>query len=115
MAIIPIIINVRPDGIDVNPTYANVQNKSGVNVTLRWLVIGGTFPTSGCFAWKNSPSGAPTVACPTASGENVIQSTTYVNDFDPGRVWQYAITIIKNSGGTVTIDPEINNEPPGNT
>jgi len=114
MATIPIIINVRPDGIDVNPTFTNVPNNPNTNITLKWTLIGGTFPTSGCFAWKNSPSGAPSVACPSSSGENNLSSASYVNNFDPGRVWQYSITIIKNSGGQVTIDPEINNEPPGN-
>ncbi|HEV7239465.1 MAG TPA: hypothetical protein VGQ36_09510 [Thermoanaerobaculia bacterium] len=112
MRTIPIIVNIRSDGIDVNPTYVNVPNDNGQDVKLKWTVIGGSFPTSGCFAWKNSPVGAPTVACPTSSGDNRIESAGYTNNFDPGRVWQYTITVIKDSGGTVTIDPEVNNEPP---
>ena len=110
MKTIPILVMVRSDGIDVNPTYVNVKNDSE-DVKLKWTVIGATFPTSGCFAWKNSPSGAPTVSCPSSAGQNVIESATYVNNAGSQRVWQYSVTIVVN-GSNVTIDPEVNNEPP---
>lgn len=111
---VPITVIVRRDGIDVNPTFANVPHNSAQDVKLRWTVVGSTFPTSNCFAWKNSPTGAPTVSCPTSTGQNVIESAAYTNNFDPGRVWQYKITIIDpgDSSKTITIDPEVNNEPP---
>jgi len=110
MATVPIIVMVRPDGIDVNPTYVNVKNGSD-NVTLKWTVVGATFPTSGCFSWKGSPSGAPSVSCPGSSGQNSIESATYVNNASGQRVWQYSLTLVVN-GNNVTIDPEVNNEPP---
>ncbi len=112
---VPITIICRPDGIDVNPTRVNVGNNTTQQRQLKWTVVGSTFPTSNCFSWKNSPTGAPTVSCPTSSGQTVLTSDAYTNNFDPGRVWQYAITIVdpNNSSQTITIDPEINNEPPG--
>jgi len=111
MRTIPIMVMVRPDGIDVNPTYANVPNDANQDVKLRWTVIGATLPTSNCFSWKNNPVGVPTVSCPSSAGQNVIESAAYRNDFNPGRVWQYSITIVVD-GSNVTIDPEVNNEPP---
>jgi hypothetical protein len=80
-------------------------------VNLEWTVIGATLPTSGCFSWKGSPVGAPAVSCPTSEGQTVIQSAGYVNDFPSRRLWQYSITILVNEK-PVTIDPEVNNEPP---
>ncbi len=112
MPTIPITIIVRRDGIDVNPTYANVPNGSE-QVTLQWTVAGGTFPTTNCFSWKNDPSGAPAVDCPQTSGERMLASAPYVNDSTSRRVWQYKVSILVDNQ-TVTIDPEVNNEPPGN-
>ena len=114
--IIPITIIIRPDGIDVNPTYVNVPNNGAQDVKLRWTLVGTTFPTSGCFAWKGSPAGAPAVACPAAAGDRTIESATYTNDFGERRVWAYKITIVdpEDASRTITIDPEVNNEPPGN-
>ena len=111
---IPITVIVRRDGIDVNPTRANVPNNPSQDIKLRWTVVGSTFPTSGCFGWKNSPTGAPTVSCPGSAGATVIESAVYQNNFNPGRVWQYQITIVDpdNPSQTITIDPEVNNEPP---
>ena len=110
MRTIPFNIVVRPGGIDVNPTFANVPN-SDQDVQLRWNIVGATLPTSGCFSWKNNPSGAPTVDCPTSPDQNVLLSSSYKNDAGQQRIWQYKVTIIVDKK-KVTIDPEINNEPP---
>ena len=107
MRTIPINIIVRSDGIDVTPTFANVSNSSQ-DVQLRWNIVGATLPTTGFFDWKNSPSGAPTV---NRSSDQVLLSNSYKNDATTQRVWQYKVTIIVDSNN-VTIDPEINNEPP---
>ena len=112
---VPITITVVNEGINVTPTFANVKNQASVERIIRWRVVGGSFPTSGCFAWKGNPEGAPTApVCPSAPGQTVIESGPYTNNFPaPGRVWQYKISVVVN-GKTVTIDPEINNEPPSN-
>jgi len=108
MATIPVTVMVRSDGIDVNPTYANVRNGSE-DVQLRWIAIGGTFPEADFFWWKNSPVGAPAVSRVSAS---VMESATYKNDASEQRVWAYAVKIVKPDDTDATIDPEINNEPP---
>lgn len=109
MRTIPITVMIRPDGIDVNPTYANVPNGSD-DVRLRWMVVGGSFPASDCFAWKDRPSGAPAVGCPSGQA-NVIESAVYRNDASDRRVWAYRISVVVD-GRTIRIDPEVNNEPP---
>ena len=113
--VIPITLIIRPDGIDVNPTYANVPYNPGQDVQLRWTIVGSTFPTSGCFAWKGSPAGAPAVSCPS-SPDRTIESAVYQNNFGDHRVWAYSVTIVDpdDASKTITIDPEVNNEPPGN-
>jgi hypothetical protein len=111
MRTIPIIVMVRPDGIDVNPTYVNVPNDSKQDVRLRWTAVGATFRTTDCFEWKNNPPGAPAVPCTGSSGTNVLESAAYRNDDSSQRVWQYSITV-EVDGTPVTIDPEVNNEPP---
>lgn len=116
MPTIPITVIIRRDGIDVNPTYANVPNNPDLDVKLRWTLANATFPaTGGCFAWKGTYEGAPDVTCPTTAGQTVIESATYRNNFaTPGRVWQYKLTIVdpNDPEKTITIDPEVNNEPP---
>ena len=108
MRTIPITIMVRSDGIDVTPTFANVKNGND-DVKLRWIAIGGTFPGTDCFSWKPGVSGAPAVTC---SAGNVLESAAYKNDDANQRVWGYTVTIAVD-GKNVTIDPEVNNEPPG--
>ena len=110
MRTIPITVVVRSDGIDVNPTYANVPNNATEDVRLRWTAVGATFAADQCVLWKNDPPGAPKVPC-TGPSTTVLESETYRNDDPSRRVWQYSITLLVN-GTEVTIDPEVNNEPP---
>jgi len=111
-SIIPITITVRSDGVDVHPTFANVQNRP-TPVRLRWQAAGGaTFPTSGCFSWKPTSDGRPSVSSPNSTGATTLESDEYTNDAATQRIWSYSITILDAAQNLITIDPEVNNEPP---
>ena len=102
--VITILVGPVPDGFDVNPTRTNVP---AGDTELNWRAGGGsTFPTSGFFSWKTG-SGQPTV---TRESERHLKAT-YTNSVSTPTVWQYSISLVSASG-TVTIDPEVNNEPP---
>lgn len=101
---VPINVNQNPAGISIVPTRANVPHSSN-SVELVWNATGAaTFPSTGFFEWKGSPSGAPTV---NFVDSTTLQSDPYVNN-GGGSVWSYKIKV-----NGAWVDPEVNNEPPG--
>lgn len=97
-----IAITSNQTGITVFPTRANV---TGEEVVLVWTVAGAEFPETGFFEWEGSPPDAPVV---TRSNPNTLLSAPYTI-VAPGSLWGYVINV-----GGINVDPEVNNQPPGN-
>src|SRR5215213_5535665 len=96
------VVQVNPDPV---PAYQATQGGNG-QAQITWNASNGTFG-SGAFAWKTTPNPGWS---PTMSGGNLV-SPVFTPGGEPN--WFYNITITDSGGTPHTLDPEIENIPPG--
>ena len=72
------------------------------------------FPEEDYFAWKEGADNPPPI--PTRSTDGKRLTLTYDNDENTPPQWSYTIAVQdeSNTDLIVTIDPDIDNQPPGN-
>ena len=105
-----ITVTVTGNSVVVNPPVLVVQYVGTKQpITINWNASNCTFPTSNYFNWKpgSDPGWNPTrVSATRLTGE-------YTAPPEPV-TWSYGVCVINNSGQTLCVDPEIDNErPPG--
>jgi hypothetical protein len=86
----------------------------GTGETVIWHCGHGIrFPESDYFAWK--PGAIDPPAVPTRSADGKRLTLTYDNGPDTPPQWSYTIAVQDEDNPTliVTIDPDIDNQPPG--
>lgn len=105
MAPTTISVSSVPDGFNVNPTFTNIK---GSSVTLIWRAAGLTFAASDPLVWKNT-GGAFRPAITRSTDGRTLTSDPYTNTGQG--IWPYSLTVVDGTE-TITIDPEVNNEPP---
>ena len=112
MAISPVNVQlvIQDTVISANLVPLSLKVPTGETVALQWKALGGaTFPAN-AVTFKTPDPDQPTVT--NVAGAKLIVSSTYTNAFDHNVIWPYTIQV-QNGTTIVSIDPEVDNRPPG--